>query len=307
MDAQKLVMGIVGLAVMVMVITAVVLPTVQNAQNEQVTEYNNTVETYLAASPTEVNLEFVPGDSAGTTFSINGKDYTVANGTFVMISDNVQVRYISSNNRLALVDTDYPQTSNGITVTTLVITNGSYVLNEGLTNEYTGTVKGTVYVVSDVGKYGLYGGDTRFAVDADSEFSMFIDKVLDTNTGLRIFASITGNPVDGFTVNSLTKYTTADGFAAGDPDDLSVNFYTDSLKLVENGSHYTWNGRISYVYDNNGVDITVSSQFSTWYAPLAYTDISDANDTIRVLFGLIPLLLIIVVVLYAVRLMGSRN
>lgn len=300
MDTTKFTMGIVGLVVIILMVTGAVIPAVEDAQKDQYSTDNNTNERYLIVTDTvatETNpliLEL----SADNHFIINGVEDTQAYQANYdkMWGLNISIRVHDSNYFQAYVWTD--ATTGGTKSCHKLVYDGS-VLTGYDTVDSVDTEKFTVNTDFFIYPYskGTYG---QFSITNSTASNLHINK--DAN----VFVGAVGNTYE------FLKGTYADGFeTVGYVGNASYDASTLSYTAVLSEDSLTWSfgGAPSIVLtDSTEVSEPLSNAWVSVYAPIEYKYISDSDSSIITLVGIIPLLLIIVAVLYAVRLMGaSRN
>ena len=311
MDTTKFTMGIVGLVVIILMVTGAVLPAVEDAQKDQSSVALNTSERYSIATPTElVTINTVDGtgmlndipvhqvigyedqteasDATLMAYVVTDKSLyyskiTISSGT---VSSGSWVGYDLVVNTMLNTDPGSPFNIN---------TEGSSVVIEGNTITTTlpgGTVDTTInwcMIPDGGGKYGAYlrQGIPDYNVCVDDGKTVYAVSV--GAWASKQFSIIYG------TVNNMSNILAYNGGTA------QTGTYTINTQKTDYDAS---NKIISIVSDGISNNTTNSELF----VPIEYTKISSDQNTLSVLFGIIPLLLIIVAVLYAVRLMGaSRN
>lgn len=307
MDTTKFTMGIVGLVVIILMVTGAVIPAVEDAQYDITEKEQNTAQKFHALKGADLNTTISVNDSAVLTIGDKTYTWTETSNLSVLISDEFTVEAILYNGDCLLKIFDYQNNiyNGSIDTITLTISSGtvSYTLSA---TDYTAELKGDVLILDDNGDYGIFQGrSATLYVDLDSKVYMVCTNV-DVSLSSRLDYVVSGTmdklkactyfqTMPTFTDTTDTTTITVTNLTKSDdghtyilkPDvkvTLSVNLGGSSASLDANNA---WNASI--------------------LAPIEYT-VTDSNDSGAVLLGIIPLLLIIVAVLYAVRLMGaSRN
>lgn len=281
MDAQKLVMGLVGLAVIIMVVTAAVLPTVENAQAEQKTIKQNS-DALFTAIPSSETLVYSVTDNV---LYINGQAVTdyIESGT-------TRVYVVSDAGIIRTSYTEGTGWGGAQFVSTLVGGNGIHTITATNTVEFNnGTVKVTTASDPITGSYSYVLSPSK-----DGKYGAWettaLPKFVDDKSKIYAFYAV-----------SNTAYV-----ASGTLDALTMDFYlnagTPSDPIAVTATYTPTDNDAS-----NSLTALSGATFRVIMAPLDYTVIDDTQNSYTVLLGLIPLLLIIVAVLYAVRLMGSSR
>lgn len=289
MDTTKFTMGIVGLVVIILMVTGAVIPAVENGQSEIRTETQNTGYSYLATSTDNLNLT-ASFDSDTSTLTINGYAIVLtATVPIFVCGDDVAV-CTTTGIRFEGADGTVVPTASAIEVV-----DGAYTVTTS-TDPVTGDLSGTsITYLTENGKLSYFAPSASFNCNEDSKIQMF-----------RIGVSISGvarTHIDAVgTVKNLTsiiKTSTNDGFVEWTDVVVTADY-------TEQDGYYTVS-KLNYTGTYNGQTYT-GSVATMSFAPTTYKYISDSDSSMISLFSIIPLLLIIVAVLYAVRLMGaSRN
>lgn len=277
-------MGIVGLVVIILMVTGAVLPAVENAQNTQITETNNTTQRYFVSS-SALSVELGAADGEATINGVKVSQITTSDSAYAF-TDKFALRSLKSSDTwstwmiIGLFDTT--ETITKIEGATVSIVDGSATITRisNPSDTFTCEVSKVMYP-SATGDYGLFytSNSTPLYVDADSDL-------------YRIKVGGTNAYVQAGKMDTLTAYFTYDNGTITTGETYTV---PSAEHIEEYGSDY--------------YKITESpGSFGAFVAPIKYHIVADNDSMLISLFGIIPLLLIIVAVLYAVRLMGaSRN
>lgn len=300
MDAQKLVMGIVGLAVIIMVTVAVVFPAVENAQKDQYSTENNPEGIYsmaLSSGTVTVSVNTTNGHMI-----INGVEDTQEVSVSGSTPEKLWLKNVGINLKLS-TDTylfairywSDATTTSTYDADTIVYSNGSATLLRNDAEVL--TVESDFFMYPDSkGTYGMYDLRTD-PPRSDVYINMDSTVYVGASAGLQ-YGLMKGNYDDGFSV-------------VGYSGDASRDTVSLTYTTTESDDGLTWQFASAPTLvrsDSGGVESDTTSGWVYAYVPLEYKYISDSDASILSLLGIIPLLLIIVAVLYAVRLMGtSRN
>lgn len=301
LKATSLVYSIVALAVMVMLISTIIIPTVENAQADQYSTANNTDLRFKLVEVTDTIV--ISCDSTGVF--INGTHINISGGSpTIAITPTMQISYYQTAPNMSIQDS-VTATAIAIAQTnTITLSNGTYTVDTATPK--TGTFEGPLYVIDTNGDYANYAttSTSPFYINNDGVMRGYLQTnvtVGEDTVGLRaIFEG---------TVSGLTIVSAFDNNAheAIDTDDLSITFNVAPVQV--DSVHYKVADRnVTVKYTVEGVDYTASVTITNGFiAPLEYKYIGDNDSSIITLLGIIPMLLIIVAVLFAVRLIGSRN
>ena len=160
MKVQSLVMGIVGLAVIIMVLTAAVISAVENAQTETRTTANNTGARFAAVeTSTAVDLEITYNSE--NEYPVTVGDYniplTVSSPLFnIAVADNFIIYKQVSHTYMICI---HEGIQNNITAAS--ISNGVLSFTDmNSSEEYTLNIEGNLLYAAAKGTYGEFNGNT---------------------------------------------------------------------------------------------------------------------------------------------------
>lgn len=304
MDTTKFTMGIVGLVVIILMVTGAVLPAVENAQAEQATTANNTDMRYTA-SLDPVGQYVVESKTDG--LYVNDKLAclipTGSNYFFVIRGNDFTAAYTTTG---ALVMSII---STGLTSTISLDSGDKFIFDNGTVSRFeaddssTTTVTTYSYLVipDSVGKYGLFtlGGGHFFHINANVPLYLLMasTSVNSSYSGGNTFIETNSA---GQIKKNVTTYL-SDGSLVTDSSTAGLSATLTSTMIGDIDIKVTG---ISF----NSTSASGATTVTYALAPVEYKFIDSEDAQYRALFAIIPLLLIIVAVLYAVRLMGaSRN
>lgn len=295
MDTKTFTTTIVGLVILVLVISTVTIPVVQDTQSEFRTEQNNTGYLYAVAnSATTIELE-----TTGGTVTVNGMPMT-QNRAMAVFSEEFQVMKYST---VYVVLTE----TGSFTVSEATISNGtfSYTTTDSVEGSFTYDATKPVYYNAVSGEYGLF--DTTTAnIPKNAVLYCFTDRDFKdaSNNTLRLQVTYSGTLEDGF---DIIAHTTGG----------VIQVYTDGSVDVAYTDHGTYNTVSAtpptITVDVSGVDYTAGGSTGSgvvkwqYFAPISYEIISPSDQNMINLFELIPMLMILGVLLIAVRMLGARN
>lgn len=295
MNIDKSVFGVLSILVAVIVVATVAIPVIEDSQSKIYEVELNTNEFFTVQteiSPIEIN--FV--DPATGTFVINGVDAKIGEGNykidFRLFGDSINL-YIKSNYSVLIDSAAGSRTVIVSGATFTVDSEGAWTLSSG-SNTITGTT--TMLVYSDPnGTYGYYSsngyekglyitkGNTAYISGNVSDVSLFCKAVIsesgitDADVVFAIESSGSTATETGKTISSTITTTPID----------DNNF---SLKVT------------SAEFTVDGVSATANI-----YLPIEYKSTTNESRTMVSILSIIPLLLLIVPVMMAVRMYSSRG
>lgn len=292
MNIQTVATGIVSLLIAVIVIALVAVPVVDDATTG--TKYTGTntqidsTYSFLESSPT---FSWERTSAAKMNLTINGTTSEVpyGNSTEVTIAtDKFALRAISSGAQMwDYTESTYTVSNSGSIVISLAVNNGSYSLTfDGTTT--TGTISWAL-VKDPAGEWGLFTSPFRATVGQE----VLVGHLYQQTYGPLNIARATDGVTTGYLVD---PYLFNGGEIIADDREMTYTIGYETQGEGQVVGHYS-----SMNFDWG---TTSSDNFRAW-APLDYesTPSTEGGGTNAVLLALIPLLLIIVAVMVAVRLL----
>lgn len=288
---------VVALAIIVLVICAAVLPAISDSQKSLITEEQNASERYiLSSSANDVTFTYSGGkpyvngeslDDLTTGLTDPTRFYVISDVAMMFITWTPSTSSWSSSiailgpvlepDRIALTlsgSSDYVKFEDG---TVSIYRAGSPVIE--VTGQYS-----YLLVPSATGDYGAYTTADLTDVHVDFDKTIYI---------------IGGNNLQN-------------GFVAtGTIDDLSFSFNYYSQTAVVGGTitaNYT-EDEYGLTASLTGATVSTGTASAGYYfVPLTYSAIKDNDGSLYTLIGVLPILLIFVPVMFAVRMLGAgRN
>lgn len=295
-NLNSAVYSVVALVVIVILIATVCIPVIEDAQKEQVTDYNNESVAYRIADTTE-NITVTLYDSYITVndLSIDKTDKS----TSILRCDNINLTL--SGGVFWFKDLSEP-------VNRSVTVNGSTVVISGNTwtiGEDTGSVIGTLYVISDEGSIGEYypSSETPVYINDNSVLSFMLSGVL-TAEGME---SVFYSAIMRGTIGNLQIISMYVGETPLVNPTATVTLSADSYTAIDPICYALTgiNGTITYTDS----DVTYSGSLSTAniFAPIAYQALSDNDSMIYSLLGVIPLMLLMIPIMVCVGIFTRRD
>lgn len=294
MNIDKSVFGILSILVAVIVVATVAIPIVESSGTQIYTTENNTTERFMMASDSSEVVTL--GFSTANGYSVNGVTvpqpststwnvkafwpggFAKYNGTgFMEINGNGEA------SRFNVTKIVYDPAASTLTYTTLT---EDVVVND---------VPYMYYMAND-GDYGLFVSTNPVSINKDTDYFIFVENTNLTGTGA--FRS-------GFVYNndSLVE-TIIDPKLAGSDRNFQDTTITFNLNIEDvDRYHFTIDG----VTDLTVGGSVISSQTITIVAPIEYKAVSQNDSAMISILQIVPLLLLIVPVMMAVRMYSSRG
>ena len=282
---NTIVYGLVSLVVIVLVVSTVALPVVQDSQYSVTDKAMNANERYTISSPSETyTIEVIDG-----ALSFNGVDpdeiLTGESGTAYIIWDSGSIEYYKSAGSWTTLGTIYVYSENdgffaNQYIKKVVCSNGTITATTSANVDYTYSY--TFLMCPDVnGEYGSYNRAdlTTESIYADSSSTIYIYDGYYTHTML--IAKGTYDDINVIIACANSEVTT---------DDVSVSFVTTPTDL-----------NLSNKLDSISVTGQTVRNLEI-FIPIEYTTITENNSVIYTLLAIIPLLLMIIPVMIVARL-----
>ena len=287
MNIDKSVFGVLSILVAVIIVATVAIPVIEDSSKDIHSTVQNTTQRYYATSSSDLSEDLTITLETDNTYTINGERYDASPNNIVMITDTGDMWVIYSNNyNLYQKSDNYAQRSLGIGGFTTFYTDGTYKATTSAGVEYTGTFSNVIYPSKD-GDLGYFLNSTAYADDASDV----------------IFFSISGTNGAMFAI----KYK-----ATGEEVKKIVSPFASGAEVTLTDAAISYNSTDETIADNaiNGLTYKVGDTSYTlraFIAPLEYKTISENDSAMISILQIVPLLLLIVPVMMAVRMYSSRG
>lgn len=287
MNIDKSVFGVLSILVAVIIVATVAIPVIEDSSKDIHSTVQNTTQRYYATSSSDLSEDLTITLETDNTYTINGERYDASPNNIVMITDTGDMWVIYSNNyNLYQKSDNYAQRSLGIGGFTTFYTDGTYKATTSAGVEYTGTFSNVIYPSKD-GDLGYFLNSTAYADDASDV----------------IFFSISGTNGAMFAI----KYK-----ATGEEVEKIVSPFASGAEVTLTDAAISYNSTDETIADNaiNGLTYKVGDTSYTlraFIAPLEYKTISENDSAMISILQIVPLLLLIVPVMMAVRMYSSRG
>jgi hypothetical protein len=291
---------IIAIAVTIIIISTVAIPIIQDMETSTsfVTEYN-TGEKYTATL-TEDNVSLTVYYDDGLVY-VNDYSFTPTTYSVVLFSDTFVVRYNGNDNKFVAsgsADTTQYKTD------ALTVSSKTLAFTDADSNDHSWTFSKLMYAAEN-GEYGVFvGSGVQFTANKDAKIYLPIGKIVANNSDL------SPSSVDTIGVFKGSNGLLEKDWFASRTSDTTVN--TASAVI----SNYTDNGNGTYsisiaassVVINTGVGAYSATMSATsgycFFAPMAY---KVPETELSALIGIIPILLILVPLMMAVRMMVLKR
>lgn len=286
---------IVALVVIIIVITTVAIPVCNDMADGQYSTLNNDSELYKMQKFTSVEIAVT---DSGIT--VNSVPFTPSNN-IVAVSDNLIVNWLTDE----LVFYDALGPSGGITSGhKMTISGATYTVDSD--PAVSGTIVGDFYAMSNNGTHGVFDVGEGFNLNLNSVmYASFIAfDFTDPDSNTAAVAGVIKGTANGFTYSG---YDFTDSTAYD-----STHFAVASVPVLSqiDDKAYEISGLTVAIAltDSDGVVwVTPITTITSLVAPLSYEGISSDDSSIRHLIEIIPLMLVIVALMFAVALIRARN
>lgn len=287
MNIDKSVFGVLSILVAVIVVATVAIPVIEDSSKDIHSTVQNTTQKYYATSSGDLSEDLTITLESTNSYTINGESYDLNINSIVMITDTGDMWVIYGNNyNLYQKNSSYIQRSLGIGGSTTFYTDGTYKATTSAGVEYTGTFGNVIYPSND-GDLGYFLNSTAYADDASDI----------------IFFSISGSNGAMFAI----EYK-----ATGEEVEKIVSPFASGAEVTLSDAAISYNSTDETIADNaiNGLTYKVgdtSYTVSSFIAPLEYKTITENDSAMISILQIVPLLLLIVPVMMAVRMYSSRG
>lgn len=287
MNIDKSVFGVLSILVAVIIVATVAIPVIEDSSKDIHSTVQNTTQKYYATSSSDLSEDLTITLESASNYKINGESYDLSLNNIVIITDTGDMWVIYANNyNLYQKSGNYAQRSLGIGGFTTFYTDGTYKATTSAGVEYTGTFGNVVYPSND-GDLGYFINSTAYANDASDV----------------IFFSISGSNGAMFAI----EYK-----ATGEEVEKIVSPFASGAGVTLTDAAISYNSSDETIADNaiNGLTYKVgdtSYTLRSFIAPLEYKTITENDSAMISILQIVPLLLLIVPVMMAVRMYSSRG
>ena len=288
MNIDKSVFGVLSILVAVIIVATVAIPVIEDSSKDIHSTVQNTTQRYYATSSSDLSEDLTITLETDNIYTINGERYDASPNNIVMITDTGDMWILYGNNyNLYQKSDNYAQKSLGIGGSTTFYTDGTYKATKFAGVEYTGTFSNVIYPSKD-GDLGYFLNSTAYADDASDV----------------IFFSISNA---SYGAMFATKYK-----ATGEEVEKIVSPFANGAGVTLTDAAISYNSSDETIADNaiNGLTYKVGDTSYTlraFIAPLEYKTITENDSAMISILQIVPLLLLIVPVMMAVRMYSSRG
>lgn len=288
---------IIAIAVTIIIISTVAIPIIDDLQDQQTTVVQNTTEKYVSSANTDgaVTLSFV-----GTSFYVNGVE--TDKPTWAVLAASPKMILASSGataTTMQLITKDLR-----VVITSLTWNNGNVSYVAGDSTEGTVSDVGDIFYVAKKGDYGLFYGTTDdYHINVDQKALVVAHKGWASTSPA--FDGVFELKNGEFTASDFTLE--ANTLTYGEPfaDVTTWSFGGSIVKDGDSPNYVVSPLSLTYVNPSNSTSYTDVGVYV--FAPLAYNIISSEDASMINLIGIIPIILILVPLMMAVRMMALKR
>lgn len=294
MNIDKSVFGVLSILVAVIVVATVAIPVIEDSSKSINTEQNNSAPLYTQM-PTSGTIEI--SSLGGGNYKIGNTEYTPTMGTFI-ITDSVMAR-IAPDNTFTIYDpTNGKQTKFDNSNNLITFDNGVCRYNTS-TGQSMEAAYSFLYVPDTNGTLGLYfmTGSLPLYLDKGQDL-MIVSNPLNS---VMFSAKVTETGTISYYVEPKVFNQTVNGTITDYGGNLNV-----AIDMSEAGDSPTGTWKLS----KTAVVATPEGERALdlfFIAPITYHVISENDSMMISLLQIVPLLLLIVPVMMAVRMYSSRG
>lgn len=294
MNIDKSVFGVLSILVAVIVVATVAIPVIEDSSKSINTEQNNSAPLYTQM-PTSGTIEI--SSLGGGNYKIGNAEYTPTAGAFI-ITDSVMAR-IAPDNTFTIYDpTNGKQTKFDDSNNLITFDNGVCRYNTS-TGQSMEAAYSFLYVPDTNGTLGLYfmTGSLPLYLDKGQDL-MVVSNPLNS---VMFSAKVTETGTISYYVEPKVFNQTVNGTITDYNGNLNV-----AIDMSEAGDSPTGTWKLS----KTAVVATPEGESALnlfFIAPITYHVISENDSMMISLLQIVPLLLLIVPVMMAVRMYSSRG
>ncbi len=287
MNIDKSVFGVLSILVAVIIVATVAIPVIEDSSKDIQTTVQNTAQKYYATSSGDLTEDLTITLEANNRYTINGESYSLTVANIAIITDTGDLWVLYANNyNLYQKSNNHVSVSLSIGGSTTFYTDGTYKATSSTGTEYTGTFNNVIYPSTD-GDLGYFLNTTAYADD----------------TSDIIFFSISANNGALFAI---------DYKATGEEVEKIVSPFASGAEVTLTDVAISYDSTDETIADNaiNGLTYKVgdtSYTINSFIAPLGYKTVTNKDSAMISILQIVPLLLLIVPVMMAVRMYSSRG
>lgn len=288
MNIDKSVFGVLSILVAVIVVATVAIPVIEDSSKEIHSTVQNTAQKYYAKSSSDLSEDLTITLVSRDNYTINGESYELNPNGVVIITDMGDMWILYNDNYyLYQKINNHAFSSLSIGGSTTFYTDGTYVATTATGTEYTGTFGNVVYPSVD-GDLGYFFNTTAYADDA-SDVIFFSTSINNSGAMYAIKFKATGEEVEKI-----------------------VSPFSSGAEVTLTDLTMTYNAADETIADNaiDGLTYRVGETeytTKTFIAPLEYKTITNKDSAMISILQIVPLLLLIVPVMMAIRMYSSRG
>ena len=310
MDIGKITLGLVSILVAILFIALVAIPVIEDSQKGTPYEGDNTSSNKPMAYVEEGTAwTLVRTGSSITTTIGTGSDAqtetrTLSGTEWGLISNQFMVRFQSGGTGIwDFYSSTYYNSTTPATITVTFSCTAAGVLTitsnaaENPLNHTLNNVDFTLMTFSK-GTWQRFAAPLNATIDQPVLYGN-VPLNMDTNGPIRLYKTVNGGAPEAV-VSPKTYYGTSISAASIDSQEIQYEEIGGKQAI---GSY----DGVTTVFTNDNTEVT--TQYALFWAPIHFESTYESanNDTNSILLGVIPIMLIIVTIMMAVRMIGARD
>lgn len=307
-DIGKITLGLVSILIAILIIAMVAIPVIEDSQKGTPYEGDNTGGSTNMAYVTDQNWTIVRAGSTVTTTIGTGStaktdSYTISGTVWGVISDKFMVRFQSAGTGFWDwgSNTYYNSTSPATVTVTIACTSGTVsITNDASENALNKTISNVGFTLMKFasGEWTRYSGPINATLGQEVIYGN-LPLQNDTTGPIRLYKTVDGGAPETIIAPS-TYYGTA--ISASSIDSQVIHYEEIGGKQAV-GSY----DGVTTKWTDGGTQKTSESIYM--WVPIHFesTYEADAADTNSILMGVIPIVLILVTIMMAVKMLGVRD
>lgn len=304
--AGGLVYSVVAIAIIVLIVSTVAVPVIEDSQSVIRTSDNNATSLYSATSASNSSI-LVVYDADTASVTVNDFIVPIPTGytTIVALSDDFVIYKFLSHTYLDVYlsgHTDRYRTNSIIIENSTIsfTTTSSVEMSQSLSDSQ-------IIYAAENGSYGCYsGGDVPYNVNRGDVIYSILNST----------SSISSQDSQTISVGGLFKFTVDSSNIVANSIITTYESEASAVDTVTMSKVLDYDSkRDVYTVNNTQMSVSATKDGTIYsrnlvvpiFAPIEYTYISDSDFSILSLLDVLPILLFLVPVMFAVRMIQTRR
>lgn len=290
--ASGLVYSVVAIAIIVLIVSTVALPVIEDSQNELKTVRQNAGYTFSVADGSTTSVVMALTES---TLTINGREYEPTENMIPMLSNSFFVQ-VKSGVFVVNVNDSYYITSQ------LTASNG--VLSFVADSQDVSITFGTLYWFDNNGKFGYFTSGQIY-VNSSSRIIMAIETAIANESLTPNVLYISGSFVG--TISGMVQNTMR--VDQGNLLSTSLSLQSERVDGQDDVYRIDLSSPSTFTISGTTEDGTYSTTTGNYcvIAPIEYYIVTESDYSMINLFNVLPIILFLVPVMLAVRMIQTRR